>query len=308
LANRFVGWRRASADGGQLIFDSGTGTYNITANADFSKFNKGSFDFEDGVLNIANSTFAGQTLNYYGVSNNLVNIQGAQTINLGLYSSQKNSGPMVQDGPNDTLTQSALPATWPSRVQGSATNNEVVKIEAGATLGGNGISAPQIVAEAATSVIAPGDPGYQSAAGAFVSLSSGTLHLLGGLAAANGLTMDFKLDSSDFSNSDAIDFGQGAVSIGGVLTINLTSLDGGVATDKAYTIMSGEGDWSGFTPTSTIITAPAGYTATGQIITYGDDNTYQVTLTATPEPSTYALLIGGLAVLGFLGVRQRRSA
>jgi fibronectin-binding autotransporter adhesin len=183
-----------------------------------------------------------------------------------------------------------------------------IQVEAGATLGGSGstLATQQVLAMAATSVIAPGDPGYQSAAGANISISSATLTLAGGISAANGLTMDFKLDSNDIANSDSIDFGEGAVSIGDVLTINLTSLDGGVNTADTYTLFSGTGDWSGFNPTSVDINAPAGYTATGQF-NPGGFNTYTVQFTATPEPSTYAMLLGGLALLGFVGLRRQVS-
>jgi hypothetical protein len=358
-------------------------------------------------------------MNYYGVSNNLLNIQGAQTVNISIYSSQKNSGPMVQDGPNDNPYSIGITGTMAYRqgttdlstwtgfsnqngsntileavsggrlvwsgdlgsgtpegltigsstdstetgtvvlanstgndyneedgdgyiqptsttaadlksgttlitnttgsafgsatttagnpiVQGSATVTEVVKLEGGATLGGNGISAPQIVAEAANSVIAPGDPGYTSTAHT-IALSTGKLTLSGGLAAAQGLTMDFKL-SETIANSDSIDFGSGVVSIGGVLTINLTSLNGSVNTTSPYTVFSGTGNWSGFDPTSIDINGPTGYTATGNLVTSSSLKQYEITFAEVPEPSTYALLLGGLAGLVVLAKRRRLLA
>jgi hypothetical protein len=202
----------------------------------------------------------------------------------------------------------------PSGTSAFGNNAGHVVIEAGATLGGGGFIVPSgstgniqtVVAADATSVIAPGEPGYNSAAGASFQPAAGTLTLSGGLTAMNGLTMDFKLDSTDITDSDSIDFESGTVLVGGVLTINLTSLDGGVNTADTYTLFSGTGDWSGFNPTSVDINAPAGYTATGQF-NPGGFNTYTVQFTATPEPSTYAMLLGGLALLGFVGLRRRQA-
>ena len=83
-----------------------------------------------------------------------------------------------------------------------------VNVEASATLGGSGISAPVVKMMAANAVLAPGDSGSDGG-----TASIGTLHLTGGVQATSGLTMDFKLTTP--GASDSLDLGAGAFTLGG---------------------------------------------------------------------------------------------
>jgi hypothetical protein len=185
------------------------------------------------------------------------------------------------------------------------TNPAIVKLEAGATLGGTGISTEQIVAEGATSVITAGDPGQ---AGLGIAPSFGVLHLTGGLAAANGLTLDFKLDGT--YDNDAISLGSGTLTLNGTVTVNFSSVDGSVVTGNIYTLMTGTGSWTGSAP-SFDFTTPAGYVldksynGTGYDFNNGNGDpdtadTFTVEFALAPEPSTYGML--GLGLLALIGI------
>jgi hypothetical protein len=199
-------------------------------------------------------------------------------------------------------------------------NNGTVKIEAGATLGGSGSTggSQQVVAEAPTkaagaATIAPGDAGQANLG---IKPTIGTLTFADGLVANSGLTMDFKLNGDGDPtarnpnqpgvNNDFLIFN--SLTLNGPVTINLTALD---------TLLTGPGnqyylfaDYDGSpigNPTFDVI-APAGYAldttyGLGRGYSYRGGN-FSVQLVATPEPSTWALMFGGLLLLGF-SIRRR---
>ena len=171
-----------------------------------------------------------------------------------------------------------------------------VLVENGATLGGSGISTQLIQSMAAGAILAPGDSGSD---GGTKSIS--TLHLTGGVSAASGLTMDFKLASTPAGTSDRLDLGAGAFTLSGVVTVNLTAFDGPL-TAGTYTLATGTGNWSDAGATF-VFTAPVGDSVTYSFIE-GANDSFNVTL-AVPEPSTYALI--GLALLVLIGSGKLRK-
>jgi hypothetical protein len=189
---------------------------------------------------------------------------------------------------------------------GSAFGNSTgtVNVENNATLGGTGSVSQTVIAEGAGSILTAGDPG-QSNLG--ISAQIGTL-TLGSIEAADGLTLDFKLNGlGDVhgTNNDFIDV-KGTFSLGGNVTVNLTSLDGSVVTGQEYLLMAGNGgSWSEAPGTNFDFIAPTGYTVESYDFNTDDDAEFGVTFAAAPEPSTYAMLLGGLGLLAVVG-RLRR--
>lgn len=193
-----------------------------------------------------------------------------------------------------------------------------VNIEAGATFGGNGAtSGTQLTkAMAATAVIAPGDAGQANLG---IAPSIGTLDLQGGLEADNGLVMDFKLtgelDGTQINNSfipvpgpeagvDNDFLEVSSFTLGGKVTVNLTALDA-LATGVYYTLFS-DTNADAIDPASFDVIAPTGYALDSSYGGNGGNGGYDYTdgvltvqLVETPEPSTWAMMFGGLVVLGF---------
>jgi fibronectin-binding autotransporter adhesin len=199
---------------------------------------------------------------------------------------------------------------------GSAFGSEAgtVMVEAGATLGGNGSVSGQKVVIAGpatpngpTGILAPGDAG-QSNLG--INASIGVLNLAGNLIAENGLTMDFKLtpnlDSNYGTPQAGVDNDEimgAAFTLNGNVTINITSL-GGIATGEVYVLFNAADGVTG-SPTFTF-NVPTGYAldpdyGRGGTVGYifSRTGTLSVQFIAVPEPSSYAMMLGGLALLAF---------
>jgi T5SS/PEP-CTERM-associated repeat protein/autotransporter-associated beta strand protein len=174
------------------------------------------------------------------------------------------------------------------RVNGSLANT-AVEVASGATLGGSGsIGGPTTLASGAH--LAPGS-------------TVGTLTFSNGLTLNNGAILDFQLGTL----SDLIMVTGGPLTgpgtLGGI-TLNLSNSSGfgaGTYTLLNYTSASSTTNFGAdrFTLGSTI----AGYTYN---LTANSGLLQLTAMTAIPEPSTYALLVGA-CTLAMAWVRRRRS-
>jgi len=190
-----------------------------------------------------------------------------------------------------------------ANTSGSATGTgNTLTVFNGATLAGTGISTSAVIANGATSRFSAGDMNQNGVS------SIGTLHLTGGLSASSGATFDFDLNGAQI---DAINFGTSALTLGGTVTVDFTSL-GTVQTGVAYSLFAGSGTWNSVSATF-VINGPDGYMLD---TTYGGGtgylfndatNSFTVQFAAIPEPSTYTLLLGAAGLALATARRTRRS-
>jgi hypothetical protein len=175
-----------------------------------------------------------------------------------------------------------------------------------ATLGGTGDTHLAVTAVGANSSITPGDP--------TVNGGIGTLTLNGGLAASNGLTLNFVLDGE--GNTIGVDSSQLIVpdlTLNGAVTVNFSTVDT-VETGVYYTVMdagnSPTADWNLGTVGSGLsfaFNAPAGYAVENYILSPGGD-TFSVEFESVPEPSTWALMgLGAVLVAGAARLRRQQA-
>ncbi len=177
-----------------------------------------------------------------------------------------------------------------------------LSVEANGTLGGSGGTiAGAVTTASSTSVIAPGS-------------SAGTLTLSDTLDTTAGANFKFELGSTSGSpNSDLLSIGgvfTGSSAAGG-LVFDFTSIGLGTATGTPYTLMTFVSS-TGFDrsdiftntlPTGLILDTNFG--DNGYALNSGD---LQVQFAVIPEPSTFAVLVGGVVILGGLQRVRRRTS
>ena len=179
-----------------------------------------------------------------------------------------------------------------------------VQLDAGAKLAGMGSTTKNLHATGATSEISPG-----------LSNAIGYLNL-GGLTAASGLTMDFKLNGEGTQYGVNNDFLQiFNMTLGGTVKINLSAMDALLTgPGNIYYLFSADGTVTENSDLTYDVIAPTGYAldptygtpdglGDGNNLGYLDNGgTFSVELVATPEPSTYGLM--GLGLLALVGISR----
>jgi hypothetical protein len=184
------------------------------------------------------------------------------------------------------------------------TGTVFVQLDAGAKLAGSGSTTKTLTAMGATSEISPG-----------LSNKIGYLNL-GGLNAASGLTMDFKLNGEGTQYGVNNDFLQiFNMTLGGTVKINLSAMDALLTgPGNVYTLFSADGNVTENADLTYDVIAPTGYAldptygtpdglGDGNNLGYLDNGgTFSVELVATPEPSTYGLM--GLGLLALVGISR----
>ena len=170
------------------------------------------------------------------------------------------------------------------------------------SLSGNGAITPLVTITLGR--IAPGInlSGSNTNFGSADTLKLGTT---GGLTLTNA-RLDFDLASTAAGTSDTITTG-GALSLGSTVAFTFNELTAGqLETGVAYTLISGFTGNSGFNATNLASQANflnGNYTPTFSIV----GSNLQVTFAAVPEPSTWAMMLGGMGMLGFWQRARRFS-
>jgi hypothetical protein len=252
------------------------------------------------------------SVEFNGNKNQMIDKIGAGTVNM-TYSegtiggrtfggnSEIENGTLLLNADNALSTQGTtltIDEVLPKNVNAAQTE---------ATLGGGGSFLGGVVAAGPHSVIEPGSP-----------TSIAALSLDGGLVAQNGVTLVFKLNGGDELGYGVTNdyIYAGSLTLNGPVTVDFINL-GTITTGTPYVLMSGGSeDWSG-TPDFTF-NVPAGYALDPGYGTPDPNNdgndlgynfstagtTFSVQFIAVPEPSTCAMWLGGLALLGFI-VRRK---
>ena len=277
------------------------GTYTVGSNtADDATFSGNFSSYNGATLNL--TAAAGSTVHFTGGfystsdgTNGAINKIGTGTVSL--ESSVYGNGPTTAEPVEVTngllLLNNATPITGSTLTVDAVAPGNIGANQTYATLGGNGSTSMSVVALGGTSIIAPGNPG-----------TTGTLGLLGGLDAANGVTLSFNLNGS---LNSVLNLGAGALTLAGTTNVDFTSL-GTVnvwtpGNANYYSLLAGSGSWT--TSPTFDINAPAGYVVDHEIYN-ATSHTFEVDFKEVPEPSTYALMIGGLAFLAYAVRRKNR--
>jgi hypothetical protein len=284
------------------LFDFGNNTFDTSWSINQSTPGSSSFT---GSIQLDNAPFS-----VSAVAGGRLNLSGdlfTSTSTAGLV--KTGAGTVILSHANDYSIQGSVAADilqgklLITNTSGSAfgVNSGVVNVEAGATLGGTGISTQKVVAVNGSSIIAPGDSGADGG-----TASIGTLHLFGGLQVASGATLAFKIDGA---NNDVLDLGHANFIPVGLLTFDFTNLSTVLiptfGNPNFYTLITGSGNTWNDAGATFAFNAPAGY----KVNAYNFDpilDQFSVQFVEAPEPSTYALMLGGLALLGFC-VRRKAS-
>jgi autotransporter-associated beta strand protein len=252
------------------------------------------FDRSDSGLTISQAITG--TGNVSQIGSGTTTLSGTNTYSGGTTSTSVKGGTLLVTGSLTGVTNAVAVGGFTSANGGLAT----------ATLGGNGTIAGNVTTSSANGnvgAIAPGAAGIGSV---------GTL-TLGGVGATEtlgaGTVLDFDLASTTTAGAgvnDLLALNDSGLTLGGTtsspIAFDFNAL-GTLATTGEYTLIDGATSITGFSASDFTATGIGSDTAT--FSEDAGDTTIYVSFTSAPEPSTWALMLGGLLLLGAIQ-RHRR--
>ncbi|GAB5561647.1 MAG: hypothetical protein SynsKO_32940 [Synoicihabitans sp.] len=255
----------------------------------------GAFNANGGTIQVTGSNLTSSAPMTLGAStNSTVDTNGLNASLSGILSgtgslTKSGAGTLTLSGANTYTGATTISAGTLNfaNSSGSATGTGAVTIANGAFLTGTGsIGGSLIVASGAT--IAPGNSaGLVTISGDF-TLNSGSIINL----ELGGLTRGTQYDAFDVT---------GTAMLGG--TLNVTIIDDYTPTGESTYNLFDAASVGGTFAAINLPTVTNGTWNTANLATTGE---ISLTVSAVPEPSTFALLFG-LAALGFTGARRRRK-
>jgi len=185
-----------------------------------------------------------------------------------------------------------------------ATGTGVVNVQSGAALGGSGTIAPSGVTTGVAVNIAAGGLLQPSAVIGTPTTLTFNLSTNTSLNLATGAQLGFYLGTT----SDLVNISNGLLSLNGQNFSDFAFTAGTGFTTGTYTLFStsAPGDVTGLLGGSTSGTV-GGDSATLVIDANGQNVDLVVSSAVVPEPSTWALMLGGLSLLVLRQIRQRRN-
>ena len=206
---------------------------------------------------------------------------------------------------------------------GSATGTGSVTVASGATLGGSGIINPTGTSKVTISsggILAPGTSGNTNTLTISAAGNTNTSAILALASTSSGTALDFTLSSGNTASSLSLTsaIANEVTGLSGN-TFNFTNVSGGALSTGLYTLIltdmatTGSSPFSGLTLaqgvalTGFTLTGLTGYTDQLELNSVGGDYALQLDIiAAVPEPGTWALLLGGLALLILAHCRRVR--
>ncbi|MDR1283880.1 MAG: hypothetical protein LBK99_24140 [Opitutaceae bacterium] len=225
---------------------------------------------------------------------------GANTFTPTLANNNGNASGIAKNGTGTwiiagTQTYTGLTDVTNGRLIANAALAGTGRVAANAILGGTGTLAGLTTLSAATAHLAPGS--IDATTG---ESTIGALALHGGLTATGGATLDYQINGA---SSDQIDFGSGSVTLGGDITVNITTTPGGsIEAGHIYKLFTAAGDsggtWSGIPTSITVNIMGSGLVLDAAYGTNGylwDTVNHELSIrfvTPVPEPAAVALFAG----------------